>query len=52
MINIIYKKLGLKINAIWFCDDTSEVLYNNKSDIVFFHGIKKSTFTFCLINFY
>ncbi len=38
MIDITYKKRGLRINAIWFCDDPAEAYKNSSADIVFFHG--------------
>ncbi len=44
MINAIYKKHGLRINAIWFCRDTREAINHNKTDFIFFHGIQENCF--------
>ncbi len=38
MINVTYKKRGIKINAIWFCDDIEGVVDTSKSDFIFIHG--------------
>jgi hypothetical protein len=38
MVSIVYKKYGIRINSVWFCDTVEETLKNNRADIVFFHG--------------
>lgn len=40
MVDVIYKRYGLKINAIWFYKDIELEKDMNNVDIVFFHGIK------------
>jgi hypothetical protein len=39
MIKIRYRKHGLKIDSVWFCDDARAVLEESGADIVFFQGI-------------
>lgn len=41
LVNVIYKKYGLKINAIWFCEDISIYQCPSKASILFFHGANK-----------
>lgn len=53
MINIIYKNYGLRINAVWFCKNTSEFVNHNKADIIFFHGVEgaeNNNLKNCIVN--
>ena len=50
MINVTYKKRGLKIEAVWFCDNTDIFLNNNQNDVIFLHGVKADTFQKAVIN--
>lgn len=50
MINAVYKKYGLKINAIWFCDDKQKALENSNADLIFFHGTDKNIIKNCIVN--
>lgn len=38
MIDVIYKKMGFKINSIWFSDDIDSIVKASKGDIIFIHG--------------
>lgn len=49
MINLIYKKKGLKINSVWFCQDEDEVINNSKADIIFFHGVNSNNYKKAII---
>lgn len=44
MLSIVYRKCGLTIQAVWFCSDPRQVLTQNRSDIIFFHGIGEPDF--------
>lgn len=50
MIDIIYKKYWLKINAIWFCCDKSTAINQSRADIVYFHGTNNDNFKNSIIN--
>lgn len=39
MINVSYVRHGIKINAVWFCEDVADVVSQSKSDIVFLHSV-------------
>lgn len=39
MVNIVYKKKGLKINAVWFCNDIDKLINMTNADIVFLHDV-------------
>ncbi len=39
MVNVIYRKHGLKVNAVWFCENLQAAIDASTADIVFFHGI-------------
>lgn len=40
MINVVYRKMGLRINAVWFIDDIDKIINTSNADIIFFHKIK------------
>jgi len=44
MVSVIYKKHGLRINAIWFCPDISKAIIQSKADLIFFHGVRNNSF--------
>lgn len=44
MINIIYKKKGLKINAVWFCENINNIINTTKADLIFLHGVATDTY--------
>lgn len=44
MISVIYKKYGLRINAIWFCGDIRELENQSKTDFIFLHGIRNNVY--------
>lgn len=50
MVSIIYKKYGLKINAIWFCNDEDILISQSKADLVFLHGADNNTFKSGIVN--
>ncbi len=39
MLDVEYRKHGLKLNAVWFCDNAADAFKKSRADIVFFHGI-------------
>lgn len=49
MIDVIYKKWGLKINSIWFSDDIDSIVKASKSDIIFIHGTSNHEYKNALI---
>lgn len=50
MVDITYKKKGLKINTIWFSNDIEKILSRSKSDLVFFHGVDCDKYEKSIIN--
>ncbi|NMM63689.1 hypothetical protein HBE96_13600 [Clostridium sp. P21] len=50
MVNVIYKKKGLKINAIWFSDGKSGDINENKVDFIFFHGVRDNAYKNAIVN--
>jgi len=50
MINVIYKKKGFKINAVWFCDDIDKIINSSKADFIFFHGVSSNNYKKAIIN--
>jgi hypothetical protein len=50
MISVIYIKHGLRVNAIWFCSDTSEVINQSKADFIFLHGVRSNIFKNSIVN--
>ncbi len=39
MVDVTYKKFGLSINAVWFCNNAKEAYDESNADIVYFHGL-------------
>ncbi|MBP7434946.1 MAG: hypothetical protein KA799_02190 [Bacteroidales bacterium] len=44
MVNVVYKKKGLKINAVWFCDDVDKTIKASRADFVFLHGVYANSY--------
>ncbi|MBB6631972.1 hypothetical protein [Clostridium algidicarnis] len=44
MVSAIYKKKGLKINAVWFCNDINKTINMSKADFVFLHGVDTNSY--------
>lgn len=39
MVNVVYRKNGVRINSVWFCDDIDNVIRESRADILFLHGV-------------
>lgn len=50
MINVIYKKKGFKINAVWFCQDIDKAIKESQADFIFLHGVSSNNFKNAVIN--
>jgi len=50
MINVVYKKKGLKINAVWFCDDVDNIINKSQADFIFLHGVYIDNYKGAVIN--
>lgn len=48
MIDFTYKKYGLDVNAIWFCDGDPAHVENSRADIVFLHCVETCGFEQCI----
>lgn len=44
MVNVVYKKKGLKINAVWFCNNTDKTIKMSRADFVFLHGVDSNSY--------
>lgn len=50
MIKVVYKKKGLKINAVWFCNDIDKTVKTSEADLVFLHGVSVNNFKTAIIS--